>query len=780
MRIFLLMISLSFHLFLKSQHTISGKVVDAHNEPQQNVMISGASKALITTTLENGTFSIPVFFDSVICFSKPGFVDTCVYLSNTGKNIEIKLEEKKVYAQEVFVFQTSTKNIRSAQTGIIEIKTDSFRNLPSILGESDPMKLLQLAPGVSKSDFNMGLNVRGSTSDQNLVLIDDAVIYNPSHLAGFLSVFNPLVVKKLTLIKSGIPAEYGGRASSITIVETDKNIALKPYFESNVGILLSGFVLKTPLWNKKISLSISARKSYIDQTIKPLSKGLFPHNASMFNSSNYGFYDINAGLIFDLGKDDKLYINCYLGRDNFLLQRSSFNLDYSMDWGNQAYSAKWLHHFGSSHTMKTISYYSKGDFGFFFGQNDFNLQLNSSLSDLSLSHEHSFYLNKFNFKTGISSQKQHIIPNKSAAELIDFKADFGTPNDFYTVTSSAYMQADYSLSAKTQLALGIRYNEYFHIGPYERFVRTNGINITDTIEYKKNSLVKNYGNWEPRLSVSYLLNQYSSLKFSGTRNIQYLQQINVSSVALPTDFWMPASYQLKPQEVIQFSMGFYKNAVDSWYSFTIESFYKHTNKLTEFKKGILSTVSKAAMEENIIIGYGRSYGLEVSFEKKNGPLTGWISYTLSRSERIFKEINNGKAFPSKYDRTHDFSLVANYKINQKWSSSLVFVLASGNAVTLPIARYMVGQNIVNQYADYNSFRMPLYHRLDFSLTRTFLVQNAREHGINFGLYNAYSRLNPFFMYFGVSGDLEKYKLKVTPRFVSIFPVLPFITYNFKF
>jgi hypothetical protein len=254
----------------------------------------------------------------------------------------------------------------------------------------------------------------------------------------------------------------------------------------------------------------------------------------------------------------------------------------------------------------------------------------------------------------------------------------------------------------------------------------------------------------------------------------------VSAVALPVDFWMPASTLLGPQEIVQYTIGYFRIIANNTMAVSVETFYKSLDNLTEFKKGIINSVTKVSMEENIITGKGRSYGVEWLIEKKAGRFKGWLSYTLSRSERIFAEINNGRPYPSKYDRTHDLSVFGQYQINQYWNASAVFVLASGAAVTLPYGRYMIGQNIVNQYMDYNSFRMPVYHRIDIAFSRKLHKRGTNEHSLDFGIYNLYSRLNPIFMYFNVKGDLNSYKLNISPKYVSIFTVLPSVTYHFKF
>jgi hypothetical protein len=781
MRYFICFVFLLSFLFSGiSQQSITGYVVKDNNIGLPNVSITKTNNRIISSSNENGYFELKINeFDS-ICFISAGYERRCIRVEiNAEKLLRIKLNEKIIVSDDVIVnSKDNRRNIRSIQMGSFELRPDSLRNLPSIAGELDPLNLLKLTPGVSKSEVGMGLIVRGSSSDQNLVIIDGATIYNPTHLAGFLSTFNPMIVEKVTLIKSGIPVCYGGRLSSVTEVESYKNIPEKLQISGNTGILLSSFSIKTPLLKHKVGLFIAARKSYIDYTIKPISRIAFHDKRSMFAQTDYSFYDINLGLTIVPTENDRIYINSYLGNDDFVLFKSSFELNNNMSWGNQNVSIRWMRHFSEKHVMKTVVSYTNNAFHLYLGQNDFLFDLSSNLTDYNLVHEHTFYSENNTFKFGIQALKQYVLPNKSQAMLNSLKANFGTPNDFKTATISLYAQTDYTLNSKIALSAGIRFNRYYHLGPYEQYLRNNNQEIIDTIQISKNSVVKSYTNIESLIALRYIINTATSLKLSLNQNFQYLQQVNVSAVALPTDFWIPASTNLKPLYGIQGSVGYYKNYDGNLFESSVELFYKHMQNLTEFKKNFLSSVTRATMEENLIFGQGRAYGIEFLLRKNDGAITGWISYALSRTERIFADINNGKVFPAKYDRTHDVSLVAQYKLNEKWSTSAVFIFTTGNAVTLPIGRYMINNSILNQYTEYNSFRMPAYHRLDISFTRILKQKGRWEHKLHFNVYNVYSRLNPYYMFFALDGDI--YHLKVTPKFVALFPIIPSISYEFKF
>jgi hypothetical protein len=325
----------------------------------------------------------------------------------------------------------------------------------------------------------------------------------------------------------------------------------------------------------------------------------------------------------------------------------------------------------------------------------------------------------------------------------------------------------------------LRGSYYMHLGPYKSYGSDFSGAITDTVLYGKNEIIKKFHGIEPRMSMNYTVDSISSLKLSATRNTQYLQQVNVSSVALPTDFWLPATKAAPPAQGYQFSAGYYRKLTEG-YNCSMDLFYKGMSNILEFNSGILTALTKSTMEDNVIVGKGRSYGVELFIEKTTGKLTGWFSYTLSRSERIFAMIDSGRPYPAKYDHTHDLSLVLQYPITRKWKASAIFVYTTGNAITMPIGRYIIQGQIVNQMGTYNSFRLPAYHRLDVSLTRNIKKTGRSEQNLNISVYNVYNRPNPYFMYFSVKGDLKQYKLNVTLKSVSIFPIMPSISYEIKF
>jgi hypothetical protein len=776
----IIFILLFFQINVFSQKAIL-QVYNANKEPIEGVLVLENNK-IIGVTNNKGQLKNQFTLEEVICLSHVGFHDSCFTIDQNilKDGIAVVLREKITESKEVLISSKSRENnINSVQSGAFVLRNEDMKNIPRIGGETDPMKVLQLTPGVSKTDVNMGLNVRGGSSEQNLVIIDDAVIYNPTHLAGFLSIFNPLIINKITLIKSGIPSNYGGRLSSVIEVETPKNIPDKTNIKGNVGLLLSDLAIESPLFGKKASILVSARKSYIDEIVKPASK-LLSKGSSFFNNSRYSFYDLNASVIVKLTDIDRVYFSSYFGNDDFSLVKSSFDLDNKIKWSNGAGSVKWLHHFNDKYVMKTTAYYSMNDLSVYMGQNDFFFNMYSKLSDLSLCNEHTYFINNNIIKAGVQFQNLSVSPNKSKAELNNFNANFGTPNEFNTFTISPYIHPELNLSKKIAFAAGIRGNLFYQIGPYDVFRRGQNHEITDTIHFTRNEKVVDYYKFEPRFSLRYNMDSLSSIKFSFTKNVQFLHQVNVTSVSFPTDFWMPASYNLLPQKGMQLSLGYFKTLSNEKLDFSAEVFYKNSKNLTEFNGGILSSVKKATMEENIITGNGKAYGVEFLLKKNSGKANGWITYTISRSTREFAEIDNGKPFPAKYDRTHDVSIVFQYYMSKKWKASMIFVYASGSAFTIPTGRYLINGNILNQYSDYNSYRMPDYHRMDLSFTYSLKKTMLIEQNLQISFYNVYSRKNPYYVYYNLSGDLDHYKLKVAPKIVSLFPFLPSINYEFIF
>ncbi len=521
---------------------------------------------------------------------------------------------------------------------------------------------------------------------------------------------------------------------------------------------------------------VAARKSYIDYTVKPVSKLFFKKNKTIFNFTNYGFYDLNFEMVYKPSLYDAIYISGYMGSDIFDLKKASFDIQNNVDWNNNTLSIKWLHNKNSFHTFKTVAGFSGNNFNFSLVQTNNGYWLSTNLKNYYFNHEHSFYLNKVVLKLGVNEEMYSVLPSRNEENLSGQNNVIGTVNTYHVISNNLYIHSETNISDKLKLALGIRGSYYMHLGPYTSY--TTGA-ITDTLYYKKNEIIKSYSSIEPRMSINYTVDSASWLKLSATMNTQYMQQVNVTSVALPTDFWLPATNSAPPAQGYQFSAGYFRKLTNG-YNGSLDAFYKGMNNILEFNSGILTALTKSTIEENVIVGKGRAYGIELFVEKKTGKLTGWLSYTLSRSERIFAMIDSGRPYPAKYDHTHDLSLVLQYPLTLKWKASAIFVYSTGNAITMPVGRYMIQGKIVDQMGNYNSFRLPPYNRLDVSFTRNIKKTGRSEQNLNISIYNVYNRPNPYFMYFGVSGDLNKNKLNVTLKSVSIFPIMPSVSYEIRF
>ncbi len=780
MRVLLCFIGLVICVVCQSQQKILGTVYDNTGEPLAGVIITDEKHKVLCNTNDSGKFTVVIMPETNLCFTLMGFYDTCITLQTIKNNFEVLMRVKPINSSEIIIkANKSEEYFKGTKTGLFQIKPDSLRNLPNIVGEADPMRMLQLSPGVAKSEINMGINVRGSSADQNLIFFDDAIVYNPTHLMGFLSIFNSEIIDDVTLIKSGLPAYYGGRLSSVTIIESNKTIPESPQFSANIGLLLSGFMYKFPVAKKKMSITLAARKSYIDYTLKPLSKLLFNKGKSTFNFTDYGFYDLNFIAVYKPSIYDIIYISAYTGSDNFDLKKVSFDIQNTVDWNNSTLSVKWLHNTNSFHSMKTIAGFSGNNFSFSLVQENNGYWLSSNLKNYYFNHEHSFYFKKFTLKTGFNQEIYSVLPSRNEANLYGQSAVIGTVNTYHVSISNLYIHTETDISGRLKIALGIRSSFYMHLGPYTGYNHDFSGNITDTIFFKKNEIIKKYSGVEPRMSLNYTINPVSWIKISATENTQYLQQVNVTSVALPTDFWLPSTSFVPPAQGYQFSAGYFRK-LSSSYDGSIDLFYKGMKNILEFNSGILTALTKSTIEENVIVGKGRSYGVELFLAKKTGKLTGWLSYTLSRSERIFAMIDSGRPYPSKYDHTHDLSLVFQYPLTRKWKASAIFVYTTGNAITMPIGRYIIQGLIVNQMGNYNSFRLPSYNRLDVSFTRNIKKTGRSEQNLNISIYNVYNRPNPYFMYFNVTGDLKENKLNVTLKSVSIFPIMPSVSYEIRF
>lgn len=682
-----------------------------------------------------------------------------------------KLKEVEVLAVR------KDENIKSTEMGTISMSVEKIKTLPVIFGEVDILKTMQLMPGVqSAGEGNSGFYVRGGGPDQNLILLDDAVVYNTGHLFGFFSVFNADALKNTTLIKGGMPAQYGGRLSSVVDVSMKEGNMKEYHAEGGIGLIASRLTLEGPIVKDKGSFMLSGRRTYVDLLIKP-----FTSKESAFSGSGYFFYDANLKANYKLGEKDRLYLSGYFGRDKFTFKSASQSFNADIPWGNSTATLRWNHQFTNQLFLNTTAVYNDYQFAFSGGQNDFNIKLSSGIRDLNAKTDLDYFTNfNHHFKAGIAYTHHRFIPNQVSgrSDTIEFEPN----NAFikYAHEAGAYIQDEFEPTKWLAVNVGLRYSWFAQTGPYTRYDYSFDDKKTDSTSYAPGEIVKTYGGLEPRLNLRFTLSPNSSIKASVVRNYQYIHLVSNNGSTLPTDTWVPSTYVVKPQEAWQYSVGYFQNFLDNLLETSIEVYYKPMKNQIEYRQGYTPSTLRDP-ELDYVFGDGEAYGAEFFINKKKGKFTGWIGYTLAWTWKYFDELNNGQRFPAKYDRRHDLSIVASYEHSKKWTFSGVFVFGSGNAITLPTNYYFIGSNLVQEYSDLNAYRIFPYHRLDLSAIYKPTPKKPRkwESSWAFSIYNVYSRQNPYFLYVDSRGTVNE-GIDVKVKQVSIFPILPSITYNFRF
>jgi len=786
-RVFLFSAFLLFSpaLLLSQEIILNGNVFNkATNQILNNVSVQEKSSSKGTITDRTGSFRLILTEgDHNLVISHLGFetIDTVILLS---EDIEISLYLRPVIVAlgEVRITSDGSENsVSSSEMGGFLITRKEFTKLPTLLGEADPLGLLRLTPGVqSGSEGNVGFNVRGGGSDQNLILYDNALIYNPGHLLGFFSVFNPEMVRDVSIIKSGIPARYGGKLSSVIMIKSYKGNNDSVEVLGSIGLVASRLTVSTPVFGKKGTLILGARHTYLGLFVEPVIRNLIKTKSFFNKNNNYDFYDLNAGVSFNITRRDVLSLTAYSGRDKYKMLQEGTSNNNLLKWGNSIGSIQWNHEFNNKTIWNTNFSMTNYIFNLEGSQSDYFFKLISSVKDFRLKSDISVSSGKHKIITGFEVTEHSFIPNKIDAQANEFILNFGQFSTLSALEGGIFIDDEYQVTSNLTIAGGLRFSFFDHHGPYKEYNRNSLDQITDTLFYPRNKSLAFYANPEPRIVLKYQINSNSSFKASYMRIAQYVHLATSASVSLPTDIWIPSTSVIKPMIGNQVSIGYLRNIHKYDFEFSSELYYKTMNNKLEFLRGIVYNSIYGNIEDNIATGFARSYGMEIYFRKKNGNITGWISYSLSRTEQRFDEINNGLFYPAKYDRRHDIALTLTYKFNEKWSSSAVFIYTSGSAFTMPVGRYIIQGNIVNQYGDVNQFRMPPYHRLDLSLTRKITIKRKWTSELNLSIYNVYNRANPYFIYFQATGDLESYTLKIKALEVTLFPVIPSLSWNFVF
>jgi CarboxypepD_reg-like domain/TonB-dependent Receptor Plug Domain len=760
----------SFRGSAQQKYTVSGTVRDQ----KTGEVLIGATvnlpqiprSGILSNAYGFYSISAPAGTYSLI-FSFAGYEpDTVMLELRKNRTLPVELTPAINQLAEVVVsVQKRNENVIRPLMGVQKLTTNEIKNIPVIFGEKDVMKTIQLLPGIqSAGDGNSGIFVRGGESDQNLILLDEATVYNPSHLLGFFSTFNSDAIKDITVYKGGMPAEYGGRLSSVIDIKMNDGNDKDYHVGGGIGLISSRLNAEGPIVKDKGSFSISARRTYADLFLK-LSKD------SSINDNSLYFYDLNVKANYKIDENDRVYLSGYFGRDNL-----GFGKTFGIDYGNATGTARWNHVFNSRLFSNTSLIYSNYSYKIRINNNTNNINITSDIRDLDLKEDLQYFINsdnKVNF--GFSAIHHTISPGIiSASESSSFNSL--SLQSKYSLENAAYISHEWSPGGKLHFNYGLRATTFSALGPGTFYTYDPSGVAIDSASYSDGRFVKTYVNLEPRFSASLPLNESSSVKGSYTRNTQVLHLLSNSTSANPTDLWIPSSNNVKPEIADQVSLGYYRNFKDNQYEFSSEVYYKKMQNQIDYKNGA-QLIANENVESQLLFGNGRAYGLELFFKKKVGKFTGWVSYTLSRTELKINGINNDSWYPAKQDRTHDISLVGIYQAGKKWTLSATWVYYTGNAVTFPSGKYQVDGQTAFYYTERNGYRMPAYHRMDVAATLLGKKTAKFESSWTFSVYNLYGRENAYSITF--QNDPNDPSRTQAVQY-SLFKFVPSVTYNFKF
>tara|TARA_R110002051_G_scaffold300219_1_gene367557 strand:- start:12589 stop:14940 length:2352 start_codon:yes stop_codon:yes gene_type:complete len=782
----LLLVTISFTTYSQEKVTISGTISDAENsETLFGVSVYFPDIKTGTTTNEYGFYSITVPKGTyVMSISYLGFATITEEISlakSIRKDYKL-LTESNNLDEIVITTNTQKANIQKSEMSVNKLSIRTIKKMPAVLGEVDVLKSILQLPGVTNAQEGAsGFNVRGGSVDGNLVMLDEAVIYNTSHLFGFFSVFNSDVIKDLKLYKGGIPANFGGRTSSVLDIYQKEGNNREYHASGGVGLISSRLMVEGPIVKDKSSFVVAGRSSYIN---------LFLNLADEPN--RVSFYDMNAKLNYKINANNNIFLSGYFGKDNM-----DFNGFLINDYGNSLFNLRWNHIFSDKLFANASAIYSNYNYGLKI--KDAGINWESDIKNYNFKYDFNHYVaNNFELKYGLNSTYYEFNP--------------GTLNPFgdrssiipkqlskkYAFENALYISAEHKLSEKLSMNYGLRYSNFQRLGPQEISTYANNepvvfnqefqvyeeADATGSINYDKNKSIASFGNFEPRFSMAYSLNENQSIKLGYNRMSQYIQLISNTASATPLDIWSPSDQYLKPLISDQIALGYFRNFKEGDYSLETELFYKKTKNKADYIDGA-DLIANENIERVLLNGEARAYGLEIMAKKNTGKLTGWLSYTLSKAEqrtpgRNANElgINNGEWYRANYDKLHNLSLTAAYSLTPKWTFGSIFTFQSGKAATFPNGKYQYQGITVANYGTRNKNSLSGYHHLDVSATYTPKPEKTKgwQSEWVFSIYNVYARNNAASYSFGQNVDTGFNEA----RKMSIFGILPSITFNFKF
>ena len=779
---------LTISSFSQDRFTLSGTITDNKNNETLigvNVYIPEIKSVAITNeygfysiTLPQGNYTMQI---SYVGFQT--ITEKVVLLENTKINFSL-FDSSEILKEVIVSGQNTGSNIRSHEMSLNKLSISAIKRMPVVLGEVDILKSLLLLPGVTNAgEGASGFNVRGGGADQNLILLDEATIFNSSHVFGFFSVFNPDAIKDLKLYKGGIPARYGGRASSVLDIYQKDGSSKGFHVDGGIGLISSRILAEGPLVKDKGSFLVGGRSSYAHLFLK-LSE-------DQKDNSAY-FYDLNTKLSYKLNPNNNLYLSGYFGRDVFSLNKSFINI-----YGNSTLNLRWNHLFSDKLFSNLSLIYSD----YYYGLDlDFvGFKWDSGIKNYNIKYDFKNYISdKFKLNYGANAIYYDFNPGTIRPSDENSGINFDQLDKKYAFEPALYLSAEQEISKKISLSYGFRYSLFYRLGKstVNNYEDNNPVTFNADLQiyekatpistrfYDKNKTIKSYNNLEPRFSIAYKINDDQSVKASYNRMVQYLQLISNTSSPTPLDVWTPSDSYIKPQIADQVALGYFKNFTNQTYSLEVETYYKKVQNRLDYIDGA-DLIANKAIEQIILNGQLRSYGLELMFRKNEGKLNGWISYTLSKSEQqtpgrtpLETGINDGQWYNSVYDKLHNIAITSSYNLNEKWSFGANFSLQTGQAATYPKGKYDYLGISVPSYGLRNENRLPTYHHMDIGATLTPRKNNGRNWKAEwvFSVYNLYNRKNAASINFRENVDTGNNEAIRT----SIFGIVPAVSYNFKF
>jgi hypothetical protein len=756
----------------KGEFTISGYITDQSNGeylPGATVYISELKKGTVSNIY--GYYSISLKPSAYkLIYSYLGYSDIAIeidLMSDTSINIELIPSAKNLDEVEI-TDKAVNENITSTQMSVNKIDSKTIKSVPALLGEVDLVRALQLLPGVKfAAEGSSGFSVRGGSPDQNLILLDEANVYNAGHLLGFFSVFNNDAVKSVELFKGDLPAKYGGRLASLVDIRMKDGNSKQFHGNGGIGIISSRLMLEGPIVKDRASFMVAGRRSYADLFL------IFSNDPDLKGNKLY-FYDLNGKVNFRINQKNQLFLSGYYGKDVF---KNDF---FKMNWGNATGTLRWNHIFDEKLFSNFTFVYNK--FNYNIGFNDDSplaFLWQSSLTDYNMKADFTWFAspnNKLSF--GFSSMLHDFFPGTIEGQNEEsFITSYLLP-DNYALESAVYISNEQNIGTRITLKYGLRLSVFNNIGPATSFSYNAEGDVIDSTNYSRGDFYKTYWGLEPRVGIVYQLNEVSSLKASYSRNYQYIQQAQNSVAGSPLNIWFPASPNVKPQIGDQVALGYFRNFKEGNFETSAEMYYKSITNAVDFRDFAELLLNKY-LEGELLFGNGWSYGIELMVKKNLGKLTGWMSYTWSRAFRQIDGINNNEPYSSSYDRPNDFSIALNYDLNQRISFGFTWIYLTGQPVTFPVGRYEYGNTNVPIYSDRNSYRLADYHRMDVSFTwKDKPNPNKRWHNeFNISIYNAYNRKNPWVINFQT--DINDPSVTYA-EMTYLFGIIPAFTWNFKF